>query len=364
LAEFANLVREFPKHAFTETRMMLRRAESPGGVTALVFEALMVLLQEPEPASWTAAQHTLTNPRVIPRLQRLAAGHKHLGAAVATSLQPVVTAPEFTSAHAWEPDTGRGVLADLAQLVEWVRHIASYAELNEALHGPPAPVPPVTSTVASGQGMRGHELDIYGRARGVQPKPAALRADAAYSDPNLRHLEREAGKSRTVRFCGNRGQQDMQKRLKDGSARGQLDPILLVQGRMVVSPPQCVFGSLTQGKRYSVDLTLTNVGQLAGRFAVRRLKSETQERINDIVSFYYKKGPVAPGMSVRVQVIVAVDTQMPPLDETIEIATETQIIQVPLTANIHLPASSPTAGSPSLRRSVRCLGPTRLPALG
>eukprot|EP00756_Hemistasia_phaeocysticola_P021975 Hpha_TRINITY_DN15804_c1_g6::TRINITY_DN15804_c1_g6_i1::g.190024::m.190024 len=357
LVELAEVVRVFPKHAFTETRMILRRPESPGGVTALVFQGLMLLLKEADPASWTAAQHKLTDPRVIPRLQRLGANHKHLGAAVAASLAPVVTAPEFTAAQ------GRSVLLDLAQVVQWVAHVAAYGELNEALYGPPEPILAQTSTSAGTEGMRGHELDVYGRARTVQPKPAALRSDAAHSDPNLRHLEREAGSSRTVRFCGNRGQQDMQKKLKEGSVKGQLDPILLAQGRMVVSPPQCAFGTLTEGKRYALDLTLTNVGQLAGRFAVRRLKSETHERINDVVSFFYKKGPLAPGMSVRVQVVIAVDTLMPPLDETIEIATETQIVQVPLTANIVQPATSPTT-SPSLRRSVRCLGPTRLPALG
>eukprot|EP01065_Artemidia_motanka_P019747 TRINITY_DN2357_c5_g1_i1.p1 TRINITY_DN2357_c5_g1~~TRINITY_DN2357_c5_g1_i1.p1 ORF type:complete len:2450 (+),score=763.78 TRINITY_DN2357_c5_g1_i1:53-7351(+) len=344
----------FPKYAFTESRMILRRPESPCHIVTLVFTALHALLGHPPTNDWADIQSVLMDPRAIPRLQRVADGRETLvlSQPAINTLNRVAADQLFTEAQASQ------VLFHLGQLVQWITYLLEYLA-HKAPAEPQEDAKPADSTT----GLSGHRLDVYGQPRKGRLRVPALRSDLAHADPNIAHMAKEGSATRTVRYCGNTKEQTGRKQLKElGSSRVLLDPVQVAQGRIVVAPPQCNFGSVTEGKRYAMELTLTNVGQIAGRFMVRRLNSTVHDRINDIVSFYYKKGPIAPGMSIRVQVVLSVDTVMPDIDEVIEIRTEAQIVVVPLLASVR-PFREEEEGRTPMRKAVKCLGRTRLQAI-
>eukprot|EP01062_Namystynia_karyoxenos_P053775 TRINITY_DN4378_c0_g1_i1.p1 TRINITY_DN4378_c0_g1~~TRINITY_DN4378_c0_g1_i1.p1 ORF type:complete len:2455 (+),score=903.28 TRINITY_DN4378_c0_g1_i1:78-7442(+) len=362
LQSLAAVVAAFPKYSFEEARTLLRRPEASAPVVALLFSALLRILDVPpaqdQPEEWRRAQQKLTDPRHMARLQRVAQSPPP-SAASAAELRLICARPEFT------PQGASAVLLDLGQLVSWLgaaaewaalaRHIAEQQQQPEGEEAPPPGTPPPRP--------RGHRLDVYGQLRKNPPKVSALRQGTAFADPNLKHLATEAGAARAVKYSGNTKEQSVRQlvRSANAAARVELDPLVATQSRIAVAPAQCNFGSVAEGKRYALELSLTNMGQLGARFMIRRLRSEAHERINELVTFVYKKGPIAPGITIKVQVVLAVDSVMRDIDETIEVATEAQIVRVPLLASIR-PASE-GGSSQQTRKSVRCLGPTRLPAL-
>ena len=233
---------------------------------------------------------------------------------------------------------------ELMAVANWILSFTLYLEMLQtrpqqtpAHTNDTSIVAPNTTTHTPAKGVK----NVYGNVR-EQISVKSLRREVAHTDPNLGYLQKEVAKARTVNSCSNRGDQIKRRVLKETLAgqRVVLDPLELDdQVRAVVVPPKLAFGSLREGARYAQELTLTNMGQLAVRFNVKRMKSTVQEKVSDIVSFVYPKGPVAPGMTCRIQVVVSAAQVIPDLDEVIEIVTETACMRVPITASVR-PGSS------------------------
>jgi hypothetical protein len=120
-------------------------------------------------------------------------------------------------------------------------------------------------------------------------------------------------------------------------------------GTFEVLPSKAKFGILTEGYVYQTIINLVNVGLESTRL---RIKSPKCKRI----TLNYRKGPVAPGMKVALQIIVDAthldsDTGYH-ISEEIEIVSESEYLYVPVSAEIS-PADSPRVGK--LRQNISIL---------
>uniref|UniRef100_A0A3B3QX36 Uncharacterized protein n=1 Tax=Paramormyrops kingsleyae TaxID=1676925 RepID=A0A3B3QX36_9TELE len=101
-------------------------------------------------------------------------------------------------------------------------------------------------------------------------------------------------------------------------------------------PTNIDFGMLRGGATYSVPVIMRNVGLDSCRFSVKQVPPSTGLRVT------YQPGPVAAGMKTDLQVqLFAQEPQDPDkeahLSHQIEILTETEILYLPVTANILQP---------------------------
>ena len=198
--------------------------------------------------------------------------------------------------------------------------------------------------------------DVFGNPR-APINVSSLRSKVAHSDPNTGYITREIAVARTVKqTSGGKPKRTLQTTLS--GKKVVLEPLSEQTVRAVVTPSVLHFGKVTEGSKYTSELTITNVGQLGIRFSVKRFQSS--ELSSDAVAFVYSKGPIAPGMSCKIQVILKADHIVSNISETINIATETAIIKIPMSAQIR-PGSE--GGTFELRKGVRSLGATRLPAV-
>ena len=95
----------------------------------------------------------------------------------------------------------------------------------------------------------------------------------------------------------------------------------------VVFPPKCKFGNVKQNEMPKVSIELKNVGIEPARFIV---KVPNQNSLQ--VSF--KHGPVAPGMSVKLNVQLQTGNIPRVLEESMTVVSETEILTIPILANI------------------------------
>ncbi|KAJ9453713.1 hypothetical protein DIPPA_06718 [Diplonema papillatum] len=355
------IVRAGPHKQSLDTAKTLLKSKTATRPAQAVFEALCILVGE-EP-SWEIAVHLFTTPTYYSRILATASNARQL-----TGLLPMLT-PYIPLLH---PSKLASSMYELAAVANWVLSCILYLQLFEALggRGASAAAPADDSTAAGNSQRRGLAMSRTGSGAAVGELGPLTRAPAhvpslhkntAHADPNTGHLTKEMTVARMVRTCGNKDQ-SRRRFVQEtyGGKKTLLDPIQsqCEQVRAVVTPASLAFGCLKEGQKYAKELQIVNVGQLGIRFTIKRLNSATHKDVNSFVSFVYSKGPVAPGMSVAVQVILTADRVMPDLDEHIEIVTESSIIKVPLTATFR-PGSQ---GTP-LKKGVKCLGSVRLPTV-
>lgn len=97
-----------------------------------------------------------------------------------------------------------------------------------------------------------------------------------------------------------------------------------------MNPSQCRFGSLKQGKKYQISLSVSNVGHDSTRFKV---KGPTA---GQVIKIEHRPGLVAPGMKVRIDVILNAqlgDEESQSIEDKIQIITEAEIITIPISAS-------------------------------
>jgi hypothetical protein len=106
-----------------------------------------------------------------------------------------------------------------------------------------------------------------------------------------------------------------------------------------VYPATVNFGHLPLGEVFSASVLITNYGNLPGRFHVKHLNKSTwfnsqrDARENSSMKVHYPKGPLAPGMSAKIEFEVhAVKPQKLVYD--VEINTEQHVITVPVSATV------------------------------
>jgi hypothetical protein len=106
-----------------------------------------------------------------------------------------------------------------------------------------------------------------------------------------------------------------------------------------IYPAMVTFGHLPVGEVYSASVMITNYGNLPGRFHVKHLNKSTwfnsqrDARENSSMKVHCQKGPLAPGMSVKIEFeIHAVKPQKLAYD--VEITTEQHVITLPVTATV------------------------------
>jgi hypothetical protein len=124
-----------------------------------------------------------------------------------------------------------------------------------------------------------------------------------------------------------------------------------VLGSFEVLPSHARFGVVRQGGVYSTYLTLTNVSNDSTRFLVKKPKSSN-------LTVNYKKGPVAPGMRVHVELLLDTKNlssqEVVKLDDELVIVTEAEYLHIPVSAEIR---SEAVFGSARMRASVLIVRP-------
>lgn len=102
-------------------------------------------------------------------------------------------------------------------------------------------------------------------------------------------------------------------------------------------PSKAKFGTIREGYIYQTVISLVNVGIDSTRFRIKPPKSKR-------ISLNYRKGPVAPGIKLALEIIIdarELDSDHPyKISEEIEIVSESEYLYVPVSAEIH-PADSP-----------------------
>jgi len=96
-----------------------------------------------------------------------------------------------------------------------------------------------------------------------------------------------------------------------------------------VYPLAMDFGALCQGQVYSMACTLSNFGKAQGRFVIKNNSLVQSKEIRLV----YKKGPVAAGMNVKLEVEVQA-TAPKDLTGDLEISTESGDILIPFRASM------------------------------
>jgi hypothetical protein len=108
-------------------------------------------------------------------------------------------------------------------------------------------------------------------------------------------------------------------------------------GTFEVLPSKAKFGILRQGNMYQTIINLVNVGLDSTRF---RIKSPKSKRL----SINYRKGPVAPGMKVALEIIIDATNldsdEAYRISEDLQIVSESEYLYVPVSAEIHSADSS------------------------
>lgn len=94
----------------------------------------------------------------------------------------------------------------------------------------------------------------------------------------------------------------------------------------IVTPTKINFGSVVIGSTYRHSLSVVNSGIDTGRYTVKHQN-------NQQVTIHYTPGPVAPGISVKLDVELRA-TQLGAIQDEIRIETETEIFRVPLIAKV------------------------------
>eukprot|EP00756_Hemistasia_phaeocysticola_P013583 Hpha_TRINITY_DN15290_c2_g1::TRINITY_DN15290_c2_g1_i3::g.64689::m.64689 len=130
-----------------------------------------------------------------------------------------------------------------------------------------------------------------------------------------------------------------------------LEPLEAEQMRLSVAPRKCAFGCVEGGKRYAAELSLTNTGKLACSFDVRLVDGSA----SGLVKFVHKRGPIPPGRTCSVQVLLSVPAGSSlDIEGVIEIDSRSgSVTSIPLHART---SSTPPPKHPASPAGVRCLG--------
>lgn len=125
--------------------------------------------------------------------------------------------------------------------------------------------------------------------------------------------------------------------------------------KISVYPPEIDFGTLKIGEVYRATALLTNFGHTPGRFLIKHHNNLKQCELKVL----YKKGPIAPGMSVRVNIDIYAE-KTKDMDYELVISTEGHNITLPIKARIIAEQQFESEAS-VLHRKVKVITGSRLP---
>eukprot|EP01060_Flectonema_neradi_P017640 TRINITY_DN2449_c1_g1_i1.p1 TRINITY_DN2449_c1_g1~~TRINITY_DN2449_c1_g1_i1.p1 ORF type:complete len:2095 (+),score=405.88 TRINITY_DN2449_c1_g1_i1:54-6287(+) len=346
LSKLEPIVEAGPHKQSLDTSKVLLRKPVPSEPALSVFSSLCILLGEHP--TLEKCRRLVGSSDFYLRVLRAAENRDFLPDQVLTDLLPY--------ADSLQPDAVSESMLELAAVSNWVLSFIYYLEALKDAGGPKALGREPRDEESTFQKATTGPKDALGNPR-APVKVASLKSKVAHSDPNTGYISREIAVARTVRqISGSKPKRVIQNSLS--GKRVVLEPLSEQTVRAVITPSSLDFGKLVEGSKYTSELTITNVGQLGVRFSTKQIVSETLP--SDAVSFVYKKGPIAPGMSCKIQVILKADRLISNISETIVVVTETAIMKIPLTAQIR-PGSE--GGTFELRKSVKTIGATRLPAV-
>ncbi|XP_026208160.1 sperm-associated antigen 17 isoform X3 [Anabas testudineus] len=160
-------------------------------------------------------------------------------------------------------------------------------------------------------------VDVTGKPRRSKVRlPASILSSKPRSVPNKQFLSLEEPVRRKCRTIS------------------LTDPHVVVRG-FVLLPSSVDFGTLQEGTSSAITVVMKNVGVDTCRFHVKQPPSSTGLRV------IYSPGPVAAGLQVELQVqlfamcaVQAVDEPKTYISQDIVIHTETDVLYLPVTANI------------------------------
>ena len=183
--------------------------------------------------------------------------------------------------------------------------------------------------------------NIFGSPRSSKlRRPSFLSSSKAKGSRNHSYISVEGDTRRTLRTASTA-------------------PLLQREGREItlgtfeLIPGVAKFGLVPSGQVYALNLTLINVGLDSSRFRLKPTKSPC-------LSVHYRKGPVAPGMNLTLE--VRLDARLCTLDleairEDLQIVTETEFLNVPVIADVRSKGlmEKEGRGELPLRNNVRLL---------
>lgn len=179
------------------------------------------------------------------------------------------------------------------------------------------------------------KIDVNGKPRqGRVRLPSFIKASKPGAIVNSQFIRVEGGRRRTLK-----------------TASTAMISSSYVLGSFEVLPSHARFGVVRQGGVYSTYLTLTNVSNDSTRFLVKKPKSSN-------LTVNYKKGPVAPGMRVHVELLLDAKNlssqEVIKLDDELVIVTEAEYLHIPVSAEIRAEA---VFGTARMRASVLIVKP-------
>ncbi|XP_028331007.1 sperm-associated antigen 17 isoform X4 [Gouania willdenowi] len=175
-----------------------------------------------------------------------------------------------------------------------------------------------SSVRGSGRSCRSLQVDVTGQPRKTRVRlPAAILSSKPISEPNPQFWAVDQPVRRMCRTVS------------------LADPTVIIRGFELL-PSRVDFGTVREGTSSSVTVIMRNVGVDTCRFKVKQPSSITGLRVN------YNHGPVAAGLHVELQVQLfamrALQTGVAEphtsISEDVIIHTETEILHLPVTANI------------------------------
>jgi hypothetical protein len=146
--------------------------------------------------------------------------------------------------------------------------------------------------------------------------PSAILGAKPGAEPNVKHLEQEGDTKRKIRTASTTAV----KRTVPSYG----------SGGFVVIPAAAKFGDVKVGTELTIQLTMTNVGLDSARFTIRQPKTEG-------IKVRYKHGPVAPGMTAQLSVVLNIPSQSSERSEIVDefqLVSETEILHIPIKATI------------------------------
>ncbi|KAG7463545.1 hypothetical protein MATL_G00177760 [Megalops atlanticus] len=189
-------------------------------------------------------------------------------------------------------------------------------------HGPPS------VQREGGSGSWRSPMDVAGNPckEGLR-LPSAILSSKPSSLPNQKFLSVEEPVRRKVRTVSVAGSQS--SGLPPNATRG-----------FQLLPAEVDFGVLREGHAYRVPVVMRNVGVDSCRFSVKQPPPATGLKV------IYSPGPVAAGMKTDLQVeLFAIADGEGPVTHYIQIQTETEILYLPVSANILSDCTGKTGGS-------------------
>lgn len=145
---------------------------------------------------------------------------------------------------------------------------------------------------------------------------SALKSNHVISEPNTKKLVVESSVKRKIHTSSTAA----------ANSSAIVTAPSALTNLFLVTPKSLKFGSVVIGSTYRLNLSVANSGIDTGRYTVKHNNANN-------VSIHYTPGPVAPGISVKLEVELRAN-QLGLIQDEIRIETDTEIFRLPVSATV------------------------------